>query len=115
MLARSMRAGGTNTFFSTGSPTFVLCPGHARILADAGYDRKRIREELFERGKIPVSSFPPEGNIPMGNWTLDGDKVLIAERPEDILIVVAGGTEPTAQHSLYLVPFGLSNSVTRPI
>jgi hypothetical protein len=115
MLARAMRSGGTNTFFSTGSPTLVLCPGHARILADAGYDPKRIREELFERGRIPVSAFPPEGNIPMGNWTLDGDMVLIAERPEDILIVVAGGTEPTAQHSLYLVPFGLSNSVTRLI
>lgn len=105
--ARAMRAGGTNIYWSRGTLLLVVNPGHARILADEGYDRASLQERLFEQALIPLTDMP-HGNIPQGEWRLTDGKVQVTESPEDIYIVVAGGPEP--YHTVYLTGFGVANA-----
>jgi hypothetical protein len=97
--ARVMRAGGTGIYWSRGTCLLAVNPGHARILAEDGYDRQRLQERLFEEAMIPLSDMP-HGNIPQGDWTVVGGKVLLTESPDDIYIAVAGGPEP--YHTVYM-------------
>ena len=45
---------------------------------------------------------------PQGEWTVEKDKVLICESPEDLNIVIAGGDEDNASHSVFFSGFCLS-------
>jgi hypothetical protein len=38
--------------FRTGSTCLVLCPEHANLLADRGWDKPRIREYLYEEARV---------------------------------------------------------------
>ena len=74
-----------------GTSLFVICPEHAEMFRAAGWSKQRLREEIFDAAHRParelrwgettplVQSAPDERPIP--KWT----------RPEDILVVVAGG------------------------
>ena len=115
MLAKTMRSTATSQFFSRGTPTLMMSPAHVGVFARAGYTRQRLRAELWEAAKVPLDDYPPEGNIPQGEWTTDGDRVLICETPEDINLIVAGGTEGNASHSVFFSGFCLSKGVTRRI
>ena len=46
---------------------------------------------------------------------MDGDRVLLCESPEDLRIVVGGGTEGNASHSVFFSGFCLSKGVTRRV
>ena len=112
-LARALRGGGTNVYWSRGTQLFVVNPGHAAILARDGFgDRRKLQEELFQRGRIPVADLP-EGNIAQGVWREEDGKVYITERPEDIWIMCAGGPEPL--HTVYMNGFGVNLGVTAKI
>jgi hypothetical protein len=115
MLAKTMRSTATSQFFSRGTPTLMMSPAHAGVFVRAGYSKDRLRAELWEAAKVPLSDYPPEGNIPQGDWTTDGDRVLICESPEDVNLIVAGGTEGNASHSVFFSGFCLSKGVTRRI
>ncbi|MGF1617310.1 MAG: hypothetical protein ACFCU2_05815 [Acidimicrobiia bacterium] len=115
MLAKTMRTTATSQFFSRGTPTLMMSPAHAGVFVRAGYDKQRLREELWDAGKVPLDDFPPEGNIPQGDWTIDGDRVLLCESPEDFQIIVAGGTEGNASHSVFFSGFCLSKGVTKKV
>lgn len=80
-LARALRGGGTGLYWSRGTLLFVINPGHAAILSRDGYDRRRLQETLYHKGCPRVDELP-EGNINQGEWTVEGDKVLITEGPE---------------------------------
>jgi hypothetical protein len=108
-LARAMRAGGTNVYWSRGTLLLVLNPGHAEIIARGGYDRPKLQERLFEDGAIPLDDLRT-GNIPMGDWVVKDGRVQITESPADILVMVAGGPEPL--HSVYMTGFGVSNATS---
>jgi hypothetical protein len=99
---RLMHAIGTNIWGSAGSPVFILSPGQAVLLAGEGYDRKRLQEELFEVGKIPLEEYP-YGNFPKCEWKAEDGKILPCQDADDIRIFVAGGGE--ALHSLYAQSF----------
>ncbi len=115
MLAKTMRSTATSQFFSRGTPSLMMSPAHAGVFVRAGYTKQQLRAELWEAAKVPLSDFPPEGNIPQGDWTTDGDRVLICESPEDLNLLVAGGTEGNASHSVFFSGFCLSKGVTRRI
>lgn len=115
MLAKTMRTTATSQFFSRGSLTLMMSPAHAGVFVRAGYDKERLREELWEAGQVPLSDFPPEGNIPQGEWTVSGGKVLLCESPADLNLIVAGGTEGNASHSVFFSGFCLSKGVTKKI
>jgi hypothetical protein len=111
-LARVSRGSGTGIYWSRGTHLYVINPGHARILADAGYDRRRLQEALFERGRIPLEEWP-EGNISHGDWHVEDGKIRLTERPEDLWVMVAGGRDPI--HSVYMCGFCINNGVSRPV
>lgn len=107
--SRLIHTVGTNIYTSYGSPVIVISPGHAQRLAEEGYSRQRLQRELFELGKVPLADMP-FGNLQIAQWTLDGEDILITQRPEDILILVAGGDE--SLHSMYMQPFCLGHAAS---
>lgn len=86
---------GGNNLYSQGEPVLVLGPEHARSIADDGWTKADVQQFLYEcarqpwrlvrgRGKSLGPHFPP--------WVHeDDDMVPIVNRPEDLLIIVAGG------------------------
>jgi hypothetical protein len=99
---RLMQAIGTNIFFSNGSPVVIVTPGQARRLAEEGYDRRRLQEALFEGAKVPLAQMP-YGNMPTARWTVVDESILPCPSPDDVRILVAGGSE--GLHSVYLQSF----------
>ncbi len=102
-----------------GQPLLILCPQHARLLANGGYSKAEVKRFIWEYGRLPF------GNIPRGNLTNFSQKILkqyadfdpdfgvpIADKPEDIVIVVMGGT---GTHSLSVQTRLASQNVTVPI
>jgi len=83
-------AASNNHLIGRGVQVLVLNPDHARFLADAGLDRGALQEALAERAVRPrneIWAMPAaEGHMP------DGDTVPAVRDPENILILVAGGT-----------------------
>ena len=107
MLADGMAVYGNNGYLrAQGNPLLIFTPGHARLFADAGWTKKRIRDELFERTKIPRGRIPRSVQLskPVYLDYDDSQACLICPDPESILITVAGGPEP--YHITYVPNFG---------
>ena len=69
------------------------------MLADLGWTRKSIREFLWEHSKVPMERLRRSG---ARQWieiqapeSLDHDPWPIAAKPENLVLVVAGGGHPT--------------------
>jgi hypothetical protein len=99
-LGHGMQIVGTNVFWSNANPVLLLTARHAEVLDAAGYNRRSLQEKLFEISRIPVAELPFD-NIPVGSWTIIDDEILVVEKPEDIVIVVAGS--PEGHHDVYMV------------
>jgi hypothetical protein len=104
-LVHAMQTVSTGFWWSKGNPTFVLTPGYAQLLAAGGMDRAAVQQELFERAKVRRSDLPFD-NINTGEWTMDGDRILVTQRPDDIYLIVSGS--PEGHHALYMLPCCLS-------
>src|SRR5258706_12242236 len=102
-----------------GQPLLILCPQHARLLANGGFSKADVKRYIWEHGRLPF------GSIPRGNLTNFSKKILaefdggdpaagvpIAEKPEDIVIVVMGGT---GTHSLSVQTRLASQNISVPI
>jgi hypothetical protein len=89
--------GHNNIIFPTG-PLLVLGPEHAATLARDGFSKDDVKRYLFENARIPLARFA-EGTKRgirerRSRWfevVRDPDQIGIADHPQDILIVVAGG------------------------
>jgi len=107
MLADAMRCYGNNSYHvGHGNPLVILNPGHARFIAQMGWDKQRLKQELFERTKVPRSYIPEEPLFLETVWNdypIDRDCTL-CKAVDDIQIVVAGG--PEAYHICYIPSFG---------
>jgi len=70
----------------------VIGPEHARVFAEAGWDRERLQSELAERLRRPGSELVRgAGGIAEGIPAHLAGRTLTKFRPEGILIVHAGG------------------------
>ena len=118
-LALSIPYVGNRNTNGEGQPLLILCPQHARLLANGGYSKAEVKQFIWEYGRLPF------GNIPRGNLTSFSEKILkqyadfdpsfgvpIAEKPEDIVIVVMGGT---GTHSLSVQTRLASRNITVPL
>mgnify|MGYP001611789165 FL=1 len=109
--------GNNNVLYGRGNPLVFFSPGHARQFVQQGYRTKRdVKEALFEFSKIPKSRFPEREVfplVPLRERALDGDDVCVARRPEDLLVVVAGGPEP--YHICYCPNFADTWAVTKRV
>jgi hypothetical protein len=114
VVASSATSLGTNNAYMPSNLVVALAPDHARIIARAGWSKDQVRRFLFEKARNPRQSLEGRGIMPLWpRWFRKLEWVPIAERPEDIIVVVAGGPGP---HSMVAPPWGLnSRAVTRPI
>lgn len=80
--------GSNNFWIRGGAATVVLNPDHAGLLLAAGYDRKRICGEIYERASYSPAEI--ERYVP-ARGIQDEKAVHCFASPEDILVVVAGG------------------------
>lgn len=114
MLSNAMTAYGANSYTKgCGNPLVILPPAHARIFADAGWDKMRIKQDLFERTKFPLSEMPAEPRLldtSSRQKIVDG-KVCICRQAEDSVVIVAGG--PELNHVGFLANFGSDLAMCR--
>lgn len=113
VLADTMRCYGSNSYLrGKGNPLFLLPPGHARIFAEHGWDKSRIKRELFAHTQIPRSHIPAEEQIltPIYVDYAPDRMCPPCEKAEDITIVVAGG--PEAYHIAYIPSFATTELST---
>ena len=114
MLANAMTAYGTNSYTKgCGNPLVIVPPAHARIFADAGWDKARIRAWLFERTKVPLAEMPAEPRLldTTSRQQIEDGRQCICKRADDIIIIVAGG--PQLNHVTYLANFGSDFAIRR--
>lgn len=105
MLANAMTAFGANSYTKgNGNPVVILPPSHARIFADAGWDKKKIKYALFERTMFPQAEMPARLLDTSSRQQIRDGKICICKRPEDIVVIVAGG--PELNHVAFLASFG---------
>jgi hypothetical protein len=117
-IARAMAVSGSNNMFMSHEALLVLGPEHAAIAAGQGFDKARVRRTLFEQARIPFEHIGGSNADVLRVWRspcideADGRRTLrIVEKPEDLLIIVAGGA---GNHSAS-IPGWYSRSVTMPI
>ena len=102
--AHSVASVGNRNFNGEGHPAFILGPQHAQMFANGGYSKADVKQFIWERGRVRFRDIP-RGNLV--NYSKKNMKfyadvdpdygIPIANCPEDILIVVMGGT---GTHSL---------------
>jgi hypothetical protein len=117
-IGATLGLGHNNIIFPTG-PLFVVSPEHAATFARDGIGKKDIQNAIFERARIPLSRFAERSVRGLQHrracWFAEvGDPrhIGVADRPEDIHIVVAGGP---GIHSLFVPTAFSAAPVTRPI
>jgi hypothetical protein len=110
--------GHNNVLFATG-PVLVLGPEHAATLNRDGFTKQAVKAYLFEKARIPLRRFPHGLRRAIrerrARWfaeTGDAAHIGVADRPEEILIVVAGGP---GIHSQFLPTAFTRRPVTRRI
>ncbi len=100
VVADTMATAGSATMNGGGQVLLVMGPMTAQKLAGDGYDRSRIREELQELAQKPVGLMKANKFLNPGHpfhWANDinpdddNNMVPAIRRPEDLLLMVAGG------------------------
>jgi hypothetical protein len=116
--ADTMSVMGGNHLYARGEPMIVFGPEHAAILAEEKWSRLDVQRFLFESSQKPYGKYRlggAFGMIGLPRWVNTHDEgagVPLAERPEDIFLLAAGGP---GRHSAFVPTFGLTRAVTRRI
>jgi hypothetical protein len=119
VFAETMQHPPSNEYTHGGEPWLILCPEHANVLQHAGLSKADVKQELWERSRMPARRMADRDLLrvlesrkdelgPIGPDTL----LPIAQRPEGIGLIVAGGP---GTHSVYVPCFGNSLAVTQEI
>ena len=117
-IAGAMGQAGSNNILARGEPILVFGPEHAATVAAEGWDRPRIQSYIFENARYPAGRLSPEFLDSVGQRLDDPEKAApvgpgsllpIADGPEQIHILVAGGP---GKHSAWMPTFG---GMTRPV
>jgi hypothetical protein len=112
-LVASMRYVGSPIYHQmhNGIPLIVaLCPEHAEEIARAGFDRRAVREFIYEHARLPVSVLRDRGYYAPDAWKNLVDEsnpdalVPIVSSPDRIILVVAGGD---GRHSSWTPAWGV--------
>ncbi|MBI2907341.1 MAG: hypothetical protein HYX92_06785 [Chloroflexi bacterium] len=110
LLADNLGRIGTNDMNQGGgNPTIVLASGHAGLFQAAGYSKTDVKRVLYENSSVPVDRFP-EIRVQLGIIRVENGRVYPAKRAEDIILVVAGASEP--YHATCMHTFGSTRAQT---
>jgi hypothetical protein len=118
-IATSMTYPTSNDFHFAGEPWLILSPEHAEVLQRGGYDKVKLKEEIWALSKMPAARFARK-DYDRAEHTRSGELggfspetlVPISPGPRDIGIIVAGGP---GTHSVYVPTFGQTRAVSRRI
>ena len=95
-LADAMAIKGCNNTHTMGETLVVLTPNEARHLAEQGYDRAAVQEQLWQQARRRIGDLLSPGVPPYAWWPdwVDAgnpdELVPVTERPEDIHVMVTG-------------------------
>lgn len=99
-----------------GEPVILVSPGLAQRLHHEGYPKASVKEAVYRQAGVPIAGLEARmdrrAERTQKGAVVDG-LAKPARRPEDILVVVAGG--PEDYHTTVMPTFGDTRSVTRPI
>jgi hypothetical protein len=103
------------TISGGGDNVVVLVPsGYIDQFTEGGYSKAQVREYLWENSKVPLSKWPPGNKLTPNNKRRFGGYGYVTAKPEEILLVCAGGPEP--YHVCYMPNAGPTTlAVTVPI
>ena len=109
-IAGTLASTGANNFYLEGEPVIVLGPEHAEVVAASGFSKADVKRFLSERAVVP-RSVVSEAMIDVLEERIPGhligprgrDGVRFNTRPEDLIVVVAGGA---GRHSAVIPTFG---------
>jgi hypothetical protein len=110
--------GHMNILFDTG-PLLIFSPEHADVLAREGYGKSDVQAQIFQEARIPLDRLPSLARVAIetrrANWfqrNQNASAIGVADRPEDVHIVVAGGA---GIHSVFVSTSFSSHPVIRVI
>lgn len=95
--ASTMAALGSNNIYSQGTPVLVLGPEHAGFFAAASWSKEDLKQALFDRARQPWVLIRNRGKSKGPHFPQWIDRnnenamVPIVSRPEDLIVIVAGG------------------------
>jgi hypothetical protein len=119
VIAETMVHPPSNEYVHGGEPWFILGSEHAEIFRREGWDKARVKRELWERSKMAVKHLSAkEIDRARASRTSElgelGEDTLLPISPaaEDVQLIVAGGP---GTHSVYVPCFGNSRAVTKRI
>jgi hypothetical protein len=112
--------GGNGLYRSAleGEQGLVISAESAQWIASFGWSKQRVKEYLWQTARQPVKDLRDRGawgKSPLPNWIDPSDdeaRVPIVNRPERLVVLVAGGHQ---RHMNALLTAGYSLSQTRPI
>ena len=90
LAATIANVGSNNAYFRRGVVVVVLNPDHARALANAGHTRRSMQEALHARATNPLARLRALNPTFAGSGA-DEMVVHATARPDDIIVIVAGG------------------------
>lgn len=103
---------GCNNSHVPGEMLIILSPEHAKTIADDGWSKEDIKNYFHENALVPAEFGDRGGRKLDEKWIIDGN-VKITRKPEDVVLVVAGGP---GRHTMICHSFGTSSeSVTELI
>lgn len=115
----SMATAGNRNTQGEGYPLLLLGPQHASTIAKDGFSKADVQRYLFEHARLPLSRVPKGDLVSMSQkWRKfycshnEDARLPIADRPEDIYVVVMGGT---GTHSMFVQTQLGSRPVTKKI
>ena len=81
----------------------VICPEHAKIIADDGFSKKDVQKFIWERAAYRMKDLPDETFYQRvkrrSDLKLTRDSIIpVTDKPEDILVIVAGGDGSQSQY-----------------
>lgn len=105
---------GSNNAYIPGNLILVLTPDHAKMLAEAGYDKEKIRQHIHLRAVNDVPMVRNRGLVPVRPKDFEKlHPMPVTRSPKDVEIVVAGGR---GGHSAVILPWALySEAIIEPV
>jgi hypothetical protein len=81
----------------------VICPEHAKIIAGDGFSKKDVQKFIWQRAAYRMKDLPDETFVQRVKRRSDlkltrDSNIPVTDRPEDILVVVAGGDGSQSQY-----------------
>ena len=100
------------------SPIVVFGPEHADEIANSGFNRKDVKQYLFEKARVPKRILKNRAHWASRQWpeeweNQDDDFLIpIVDDPENLVVVVAGGD---GRHSSWILPWSATQRATEII